>query len=181
VKVNADDTLRVVAFKICTALQEAGLTVVLTGGSAATVYAPNAYQSLDLDFVVQFNRTPLQAGERALHELGYSEEKGMYVHRKNPFTIDFLEHPLSIGEEAIVSWTTLREEGMYLHILSPTDSCRDRLAHFLFWNDRAALAQAVAIAREQDVDVASIEAWCGRLSMIRKYRDFERMLNYPGD
>lgn len=35
-----------------TALTEAGVTAVLTGGSAATFYAPHAYQSGDLDFVV---------------------------------------------------------------------------------------------------------------------------------
>ncbi len=41
-----------VAFEVCTALEAAGTTAVLTGGSAATFYAPEAYQSVDIDFVI---------------------------------------------------------------------------------------------------------------------------------
>ena len=123
---------------MCTALQKAGLTAVLTGGSAATVYAPKAYQSEDLDFVVQFSKAGTSDAEKTMEALGYVQQDDQYAHRENPFTLDFLEHPISIGGDTIDTWTTLREGRMVLNILSPTDCCRDRLAHFLHWNDRAA-------------------------------------------
>jgi hypothetical protein len=39
------------AFAVCTALDAAGFTAILCGGSAATFYAPGAYVSADNDFV----------------------------------------------------------------------------------------------------------------------------------
>ena len=50
--ITRESSLREVAFAVCTALHERGIEVVLTGGSAATVYAPHAYQSRDIDFVI---------------------------------------------------------------------------------------------------------------------------------
>ena len=40
--INASSTLVEVAFEVCTALDASGYTAVLTGGSAATFYAPAA-------------------------------------------------------------------------------------------------------------------------------------------
>jgi hypothetical protein len=45
-------TLTDVAFAVCSALDRIGERAVLCGGSAATYYAPDAYQSRDLDFVL---------------------------------------------------------------------------------------------------------------------------------
>jgi hypothetical protein len=180
VRVHGTDDLRTVAFKICTGLHEIGLTVVCTGGSAATVYAPTAYQSRDIDFVLQFNRSSSPNGPQVLEKLGYFEREGVYVHEQNPLTVDFLSQPLSIGHEAITNWTTLEEDRMVLHILSPTDSCRDRLAHFLFWNDRPALSQAVAVARAREVDMKAIQTWCAREGKEAKFKEFERMIQAAG-
>ena len=52
--IGPDTTLRDVAFEVGTALDAAGVHAVLCGGSAATFYAPNVYQSEDLDFVLAF-------------------------------------------------------------------------------------------------------------------------------
>jgi hypothetical protein len=178
--VLAQDGLRTVAFKVCTAMERASVTAVLTGGSAATVYAPEAYQSQDLDFVLQRAVGPSGKAEEALAELGYAEERGTYVHHSNPLTLDFVPRPIQIGGEIIGDWDTLREDGMILHILSPTDCCRDRLAHFLHWNDRAGLAQAVAVAGNHEVDMDGIRSWCEREGQTRKYREFERALRPVG-
>jgi hypothetical protein len=53
-----------VAFAVCTALDRDGITAVLTGGSAATFYAPEAYQSEDADFVLSFDARPSDARNR---------------------------------------------------------------------------------------------------------------------
>ena len=53
--ITATSTLADVAFAVCTALHTNGGVAVLTGGSAATYYAPDAYQSRDLDFLHAFD------------------------------------------------------------------------------------------------------------------------------
>ena len=50
-----DATLREVAFAVGTALERERVLAVLCGGSAATFYAPDVYQSEDLDFVLTFD------------------------------------------------------------------------------------------------------------------------------
>lgn len=42
--ISASSTLTDVAFAVCTALAEKGFVAVLTGGSAATYYAPEAHR-----------------------------------------------------------------------------------------------------------------------------------------
>jgi len=49
---SPDATLIDVAFAVCTALDHAGERALLVGGSAATFYAPDAYQSSDCDFIL---------------------------------------------------------------------------------------------------------------------------------
>ena len=176
-KVLARDDLRTVAFKVCTALQETGVTAVLTGGSAATVYAPEVYQSRDLDFVLQVvEGSPENAG-RVLENLGYALQGEEYVHRSNPLTLDFLPPPIAIGADIITSWNTLHQGQMTLYLLSPTDCCRDRLAHFLHWNDRSALSQAVGVARNCEIDLKTIRSWCEREGQSAKFREFERLVS----
>lgn len=69
--ITATSTLTDVAFAVCTAMDGAGFTVVLTGGSAATYYAPEAYQSRDVDFVITLRG---KAGEKALESIGYKRK-----------------------------------------------------------------------------------------------------------
>ena len=156
---------------MCTALDRAGYQAVLTGGSAATYYAPNAYQSYDVDFVITLRG---EGGEDVLASLGYRRKGNYYVHHDAPFPLEFPKGPLAVGEDLIKSWTTVEREGEVLHVLSPTDCCRDRLASFLFWNDFAGLEQAIAVfhARSSEVDLSAIEDWCRREGHPEKYALF---------
>jgi hypothetical protein len=169
-------TLREQAFLVCTALDRFGTTCVLTGGSAATVYAPHDYQSQDMDFVLTL--VGRSGNEEALSALGFVRSGSMYVHPANPLTLDFPEGPLAIGGELVKTWDTIREAGLLLHILTPTDCVRDRLAGYLFWHDRQSLAAAVAVARahQAHVDLDLIEAWCGREGESSKFEDLKRLL-----
>ncbi len=175
--IRTESDLREVAFAICTALDEIGVIAVLTGGSAATIYAPHAYQSSDLDFVIELHADAAPSDE-ALVSLGYTRRANYYVHDRNPLTLDFPPPPLMIGEDLIRKWDTIREENNRLHILTPTDSCRDRLAHYLFWKDLGCLEQALAVAKAQEkrIDLESIRSWCGRERKEELFRDFERRL-----
>ena len=105
--IGPNTSLPDVAFAVCTALHRAGFTVVLTGGSAATFYAPEAYQSKDLDFVVTLKGT---AGEAALLFLGFERKGDFYVHEHSPLSLDFPPGPLGIGEDLITSWLTVRRD-----------------------------------------------------------------------
>ena len=159
--ITATSTLADVAFAVCTALERAGFVVVLTGGSAATFYAPDAYQSKDLDFVIALRGS---AGEQALKAIGFERKGDYYLHSASPFLLEFPPGPLAIGEDQVTTWSTIRRQGEVLHVLSPTDSCRDRLASFLFWNDFSGLEQALAVfrARRDEVDWRVIRDWCQR-------------------
>ena len=179
--ITSGSSLREVAFIVCTALDALGVKAVLTGGSAATVYAPVAIQSEDLDFVVQLHKPGVHSAD-LLASLGYRLEGSSYVHQTNPFFLDFPAGPLMVGGDLVQQWNTLREEEHLLHILTPTDSCRDRLAGYLFWNDRGSLMQAVAVALAQTdrVDLQLIQSWCEREGRVEAFDEFKGKLRQPG-
>lgn len=173
--IGPSSTLADVAFEVCTALTQAGYCVVLTGGSAATYYAPDAYQSDDLDFVVTLRG---EAGERALEALGFRRKGDFYKHPDSRYPIEFPPGPLAVGEDLITQWSTVNRGDQVLNVLTPTDSCRDRLASFLFWNDFSGLEQAIAVfhARSAEVDLRVVEDWCRREGHADKFELFAARL-----
>jgi len=173
--IAASSTLTEVAYTVCTALDGAGFTAVLTGGSAATFHAPEAYLSDDLDFVLALRGTN---GASALKQLGYQRRGDFYLHASSRFLLEFPPGPLAIGNDLVRTWSTYRRRGEILHVLTPTDSCRDRLASFLFWNDFRGLEQALHVYRAQrrKVDLGSIKAWCARERQPEKFELFEHRL-----
>lgn len=176
--ITASSTLPDVAFAVCTALHHAGFVAVLTGGSAATFYAPEAYQSLDIDFVLTFSG---KDGEAALTALGFSRKGDFYVHTASRYPLEFPPGPLAIGEDLVTAWRTERRGEQLLHVLSPQDSCRDRLASFLFWNDLSGLEQALHVhrARPAEVDVDALRDWCRREGQVQKFELYEQRLSLP--
>jgi hypothetical protein len=161
--IGPDSSLVDVCFAVCTELERRGVTAVLTGGSAATYYAPEGYQSDDADFVlvIYANGADVTA---ALRELGYEHRNSMFVHATNPFTVEFPRGPLAIGIDFVRTWRTVRRADETLHVLTPTDSVRDRLANFYYFRDRASMHVAVAVASAQvdAVDLVAIEDWTRR-------------------
>ena len=163
-ELDADSTLTDVAFAACTALEGAGEVAVLCGGSAATYYAPDAYQSRDLDFVLRF-AARARVVDDALRPLGYVRApEGLYRNPRIVYTIEFPSGPLAIGSDTVTSYATERRGEQLLHVYTPTDVVRDRFMHYWAWGDQGALrvALAVAAARVGDVDADSIEAWSAR-------------------
>jgi hypothetical protein len=162
---------------VCSALDRAGIVAVLTGGSAATVYAPHAHQSRDLDFIIESRAEDSDAG-MVLESLGYRRVQDHYEHSENPLLLEFPQGPLSIGGELIRTWDTMRDKQYRLHIISPTDCCRDRLAGFLFWRDRGSFEQAVSVGRAQKrrVDLEAVRTWCDSEGHADDYQEFERTL-----
>jgi hypothetical protein len=161
---DANSTLTDVAFVVCTALERAREHAVLCGGSAATFYVPEKYESRDLDFVLHFGALTTVV-DAALAPLGYirAPEK-LYRHPVARFTVEFPPGPLAIGSETVTKHATERRGDLVLHVYSPTDVVRDRFMHFWAWGDERALRVALDVAAAccPAIDVASIEAWTER-------------------
>jgi len=170
--IDANSTLIDIAFAVCTAFAQNGRTLVLTGGSAATVYAPLHYQSLDLDFVMQFASAG-EASLAALSELGFAASSGsMYRHAQSPITIDFISGDLMIGNRFISEWATLKRGCEVLYILKRADCVCDRLASYIYWNDVSALKAAAAVYASSKPDVESIRQW-----LASEKADVEQTIN----
>lgn len=157
----ATSTLVDVCFTVCTALSESDITAVLCGGSAATFYAPQAYQSKDADFVITM-RGDTSKGGGVMKALGYTLRGSTYQHATNCFTVDFPVGPLAIGDDLIASWETFKREQEHLHVLSRTDVVRDRLLWYYAYTDISALHAAVAVAMSGEVSLITLRDWSVR-------------------
>jgi len=177
-----------VCFEISSALDRHSITGVITGGSAATVYAPDAYTSYDVDFVLT-SYPERKRQERALAEIRYfpSVMVGMYEHSRTAYTLDFPSGPLAVGGDYIQETTTLEKGDLHLRILTATDCVRDRLAGFYHWDDYTSLNAAVGVAsaHRDRIDFDRLQEWTERESgppptdYEIKYTEFLRRLEEP--
>jgi hypothetical protein len=158
--ITENTSLRELAFIVGDAFISSRITAVLSGGGAATIYSKDAYQSQDLDFVLGFTG----GIAHIIESLGFREKGAIYCHPKVVWTIEFINDHLAIGEDYDISPVRIQENGQSLDILSPTDCVRDRLAWFLNYNpaDYSALSQALAVAKEQNIDLEKIKHWASK-------------------
>lgn len=178
-KIDGTTSLPDVAREVCTALDEIGVTVVLTGGSAATYYAPGAYQSNDIDYVVvEFQAGNTEQAERRLADLGFRRQRDHYSHDTSPYPIEFPPGPLAVGRELLTHWRTERRSRTVLYVLTPTDCCKDRLAAFIHWNDRSGLEQAIAVAQavRDEIEFADLAAWADAEGGSENYTEFRQRI-----
>lgn len=181
--IDRASTLEDVVFAVASVLERHDITGVLTGGSAAAIYAPSNVSSLDADFVLE--STPEERLlERALAEIGFrrSTTIGMFEHPDSSFTADFPRGPLAVGGDYIRETAIITRGAMRLRILTPTDCVRDRLSHFYHWNDYQALDAAVSVARvhRENIDIDELRRWTARegahpsQSFEERFREFLR-------
>ena len=79
-------------------LQENGIDVVLSGGSAASFYSNNKYVSKDLD-LINTGFAKRSRIKSVMEKLGFKEKGRYFVHSETTFFIEFPDGPLSVGEE----------------------------------------------------------------------------------
>jgi hypothetical protein len=175
VQINAESSLVDVCFTVCSLLDRFGTTVVLSGGSAATFYAPEAYQSRDADFVITLRGDLVKAGD-AMRAVGYSDQGGTYVHHINQFTVEFPPGPLAIGDDLIATWDTYHRDDERLYVLSRTDCVRDRLSSYYYFTDISALYAAIAVAKSGTINVPLIRDWSEREGQTSAYEQFAERL-----
>lgn len=168
-------TLAQVAACVAQALSQARVRAVLTGGACATLYSKGKYQSSDLDFILQSAVKP-QALDEVMKSIGFRRTGNHYEHPRTDFFVEFPAGPLGIGADIAIRPVTRRMGGVRVRLLSPTDSCRDRLAAFYHWNDRQSLHTAIQIATHSKVNLELVRAWSEREGASGKFSEFLRAL-----
>ncbi|MEN8182081.1 MAG: hypothetical protein ABFS46_06055 [Myxococcota bacterium] len=159
---------------VCATLDRHGVQVVLSGGGAASIYAPSPYESMDLDFI------PIGLSRRvdaAMLELGFRKEhQRHWTHPGTAFWIEFPPGPVQVGDEVVHDFAERQTAHGILRILTPTDSVMDRLAWYYHASDTQTLEQAVGVAAANEVDLERIEAWSKRERADEKFERFRTRL-----
>ncbi len=115
----------------------------------------------------------LSLKELAVYISHYLREKGrIYINSSVKYSIDILTPPLSVGRQKIIDFNTIEIDHMVLKLLSPTDSVKDRLAAFYFWNDRQALGQAIMIQKDNEINLNDVRVWSEMGGELEKFNYF---------
>lgn len=174
-KLTKGSTQTEVAICVGTALAAAGIRAVLTGGACANLYAGGRYPSADLDFVIQ-GLVSASEMDAAMNAAGFRRRGNQYLHPRARFYVEFPRGPLAIGDDFNVQPVEYTIRRTKLIMLSPTDSCRDRLAAFYHWRDYRSLDVAVGIARRHRLDVECIRKWSTREGHTSSFEEFMKEL-----
>jgi hypothetical protein len=170
-KITVKSSLASVAAAVSEALRGAGIRAVLTGGACATIHSRGAYQSEDIDLIIQSSSSQ-RTLDAAMESVGFTRDGDRYVHSTTDFFVEFPRGPLSIGADSNIVPVELRVGTKTVTILSATDSCRDRLAAFYHWSDRQSLETAVAVALRNRVDLKKIRAWSAGEQKLDRFEEF---------
>lgn len=174
-KLTNKSTLAETAARVTEALTRVGIRAVLTGGACASLYSGGKYKSLDLDFILQSSSTARDLDE-AMGAIGFRRVGNHYEHPRARFLVEFPAGPLGIGTDLDIRPIVYRIGKVGVKALSPTDSCRDRLAAFYHWNDRQSLVAAIEIGRRRKVDIETIRKWSAREGATAKFQVFLQSL-----
>jgi hypothetical protein len=173
---TASSRIDEVAQVVAETLDEAGIRAVLTGGACAAIYTAGEYQSEDLDFILQ-SACSREELDDVMGRIGYRRKGDQYFHSKTRFFVEFPTGPLGIGRDLSITPVRVRVGSrLSIRALSPTDSCRDRLAAFIHWNDRQSLEAAVKIALHNPIGIRKIRTWSAREGAIERFEEFSREL-----
>jgi hypothetical protein len=151
-------------------LRDNGIDALLVGGACVSLYTDGTYLSYDLDFVTHESVKKISP---VLEELGFRRESTRHFTRKDcTFFIEFVSPPAALGDEPVRKVHELRTRRGTVRLLSPTDSVKDRLAAFYYWNDPQALEQAILVAKAQKINRAEVKRWSSKEGFIEKFNIF---------
>ena len=163
--------LGAVAVAVGDALRRHGIKAVLTGGACASLYTRGAFQSADMDFILTGPAKQAQL-DAAMATLGFTRKGDRYVRRRTRFYVEFPRGPLAIGNDYDIRRVSRRTPHGLAVMLSPTDSCRDRLAAFYHWNDRQSLQVAVWIVLRSRVHLQAVRRWSDAEGFADRFEEF---------
>lgn len=172
--ITSRSTVRNVAAQVSQALSDAGITAVLTGGSAVSIHAANRYRSYDLDFVTAASRRDLTA---VMATLGFVPGSGRhFTHPATRLVVEFVAWPVTVGDEVVRTWSRLPTPAGTLQILTPLQCVQDRLAAFYHWRDTQGLEQALLVAQAHRIPMAKLESWSQAEGHAADFAEFRRRL-----
>lgn len=166
--------LKSLAFLISKTLKANKIDAILVGGACISIYSKNRYQSYDLDFVTY---EELKSVEKALKKIGFQRKGRCFSHPECPYFIDFVNPPIAVGHEAIHHFKTLKTQAGSLQLLTPTDSVKDRLASYFYWNDEQALEQALLVAKNHRIDLEDLKQWAKGEGFSSRLKTFLKQLS----
>jgi hypothetical protein len=139
-------------------LEEKGIHVILSGGAAVSVYTNRRYVTGDIDFVnVRFaDRARIK---RIIEEIGFKEVGRHFEHPDTEWFLEFPPGPLALGGKPIKDIESLKYPTGILRLISPTECVKDRLAHYIYWDDLQCLDQAFMVIEEHEVEIEEILSW----------------------
>lgn len=163
---------------VCTTLEQAGINVVLTGGSCVSVWTREVFVSLDLDFIVMGLHTNREIAI-ALETIGFKsrgQNPRYFEHEGCDLVLEFPAGPLQVGDEHVTDKNvdSLETNLGNLRLLRPTDCIKDRLAGYYYWGDEQNLLQALEVARQHPVDWASLKKWHGGEGQSEEFEKFRQ-------
>jgi hypothetical protein len=168
-------TIKDLAHYICNLLTENKIDVVLVGGACVSIYSKNKYMSYDLDFVTD---KTLKEIEPVLNTIGFKRVGRIFKNEKCDYMIDFVAYPVMVGQEQTNEFEVIKTKYGQLNLLRPTDSIKDRLAGYFYWNDPQSLEQAIMIykAQKEKINLKEIENWSKEENNIEKYNIFVKKI-----
>jgi hypothetical protein len=156
-------------------LADNGFDAVLVGGAVVSIYTDGAYQSGDLDFIIQnLSKEKLPF---VMNKIGFIKTGKNYIHPDcNHLFVEFPSGPLGIGEDYNIKEVEEDYQGTKIKILSPTDCIKDRLASYIYWDAKECLDQAILVALAHKFNHSSVKRWCEGEQSIHVYKEFEKIL-----
>jgi hypothetical protein len=172
---DENSSLKEIATLVCSRLEADGISVVLSGGAAVSIYSDNKYESYDLDFI------PIGLARRVdltMKALGFECKQRHWVHPRTPYWVEFPAGPVAIGKEVIHDFAELRNRAGVLRILHPTECVMDRLTWYFHNTDRQCLEQALQVARRHPINLARIGRWAAGENPhgAERFREFRQLL-----
>jgi hypothetical protein len=158
-KITKNTTLKELMAIVSEHLSNNNIPAILTGGSVVSFYTDNKYESMDLDFLSTSDQKDIL---KVMEKIGFvptSPGNKNLGHKECPITVEFPGRVLIIGDrpEKVEHEETI--DGVKVVMLSPTQSVMDRLAAYIFWDDRQGLDQAEWICEKQPVNIEKIKKW----------------------
>ena len=164
-----------IAAYVQTELRKANISVILSGGAVVGIYSQGEYVSKDID-LVNARFTEMKRITHIMESLGFRSVGRHYEHPESEHIIEFPPGPLTLGDELIEVTNQLTFETGILDILTPTDCVKDRLANYYYYNDNQCLRQAELVAKNNDINLAEIEAWSGEERQLDKFIKIKDLL-----
>lgn len=156
-------------------LSKNGIDAVLVGGAVVSIYSNGAYESGDLDFIVQnLIKDKLPS---IMEAIGFKRKGRHYVHPEcKHLFVEFPSGPLGIGDDVNITPIEKVDGTNRYKILSPTDCIKDRLASYIYFKSNEGLDQAILVAKKQPFKKSEVQRWCKAENSDWAFEDFVKKL-----